>query len=154
MRHDGMDIEGRLGDPYGAIGEPVLAAADGIVLRSHWDNLGGLRIVIEHGQDTDGNYLRTVYLHSSELLVNQGDEVRRGQKIAKLGVTGGGITSGVPHLHFSVYRGPTKQYSKEWKHIDPHEYWVDGSYRITCYDPARNYPTSPIRFTYPVECKG
>ncbi len=144
--HDAIDIEGY-------IGETILAAADGVVFRSHWNNVGGNRIVIEHGQDADGNYLRTVYLHLTERSVEVGQKVKRGQLIGTLGVTGSGASGRVPHLHFSVYKGPTKEYSKQWNHANPHDYWLDGPYRITCYDPARKYPTSPIRFTYPVECK-
>lgn len=104
--HDAIDIEGH-------IGETILAAADGVVFRSHWNNVGGNRIVIEHGQDADGNYLRTVYLHLTERSVEVGQKVKRGQLIGTLGVTGSGASGRVPHLHFSVYKGPTKEYSKQ-----------------------------------------
>ena len=145
--HEGLDIEGRLGDRWGGIGASVLAAADGIVIRSHWSNDGGNRIVIEHGADEDGKYLRTEYLHNSENLVSDGDKVKRGQQIARSGHTGA-YRGRHPHLHFAVYRG-----SKEWTHVDPNDYWYDGPYRVTCFDPEIKYLTRPIRFTYPVECK-
>ena len=149
-RHEGMDIEGRLGDRWGGIGAPVLAAADGIVIRSHWSNNSGYRIVIEHGADEDGKYLRTEYLHHSEILVSDGDRVERGQQIARSGHTGA-YRGRDPHLHFAVYRGDRS--SNEWTHVDPHEYWYDGRYRVTCFDPERYYRTQPIRFTYPIQCK-
>lgn len=151
--HSGIDIEGLFGNAYGGIGQAILAAADGVVFRSHWSDFAGYRIVIEHGRDMDGNYLRTVYFHNSENLVNEGQKVKGGQQIAKIGATGSGITSGFPHVHFAVYRGPTKEYSKEWRDVNPHDYWVDGPYKITCFDSKKEYPKSPIRFTYPVECK-
>ena len=44
----------------------------------------------------------TAYAHADELLVKRGDEVRRGQTIAKVGSTGGVST---PQLHFEIRRG-------------------------------------------------
>jgi murein DD-endopeptidase MepM/ murein hydrolase activator NlpD len=148
--HDGLDIEGRLGDRWGGVGAPVLAAADGTVIRSNWSDSAGWWIVIDHGRDEDGAYLRTAYLHHSENLVKDGQRIKRGQTIAKVGHTGG--NSGLhPHLHFTVYRRDKD--GKKWTHVDPHPYWYDGPSRITCFDPERHYQTLPIRFTYPVECK-
>jgi murein DD-endopeptidase MepM/ murein hydrolase activator NlpD len=148
--HDGVDIEGRRGDRWGGIGAPVLAAADGVVIGSDWSDSVGWRIVIEHGRDEDGAYLRTAYLHHSENLVGVGERIERGQTIAKVGHTGG--NSGLhPHLHFTVFRRTRD--GEGWTHVDPHPYWYDGPNRITCFDPARQYRKLPIRFTYPVQCK-
>lgn len=144
--HNGIDIEGNIGDS-------VLAAADGVVFRSHWSVEAGWRIIIEHGRDADGNYLRTVYIHNNKNLVKEGDKVKRGQMIAELGRTGSGLTSGIAHLHFGVYTGPTKEYSNKWGDVNPHNYWVGGPSKITCFEPGKDYQKVPIRFTYPVECK-
>ena len=51
-------------------------------------------IVINHG---DG--FVTKYMHLSSINVNEGDEVRKGQKIGGVGSTG---NSTGPHLHFQV----------------------------------------------------
>ncbi|MBS3113877.1 M23 family metallopeptidase [Candidatus Woesearchaeota archaeon] len=143
--HTGIDIDV-------LIGHPVLAAADGVIFRSHWSNDSGWRIVIEHGKDVDGSYLRTIYLHNDKNLVAPGENIKRGQIIALSGVSGR-MSYDYPHLHFMVYKGPTQKYSEEWTHVNPHEYWVDGPYRITCFDTSKGYQNSSIRFTYPVECK-
>lgn len=148
--HRGLDIEGRLGTRWGGIGAPVLAAADGIVIRSHWSNNGGYRIAIEHGADENGKFVITEYLHNSENLVTDGERVKRGQQIATVGHTGA-YRGRDPHLHFAVYIRNKR--GKEWTHVDPHDYWYDGPYRITCFDRETNYLEQPIRFTYPVECK-
>jgi len=148
--HAGIDIEGRLGDRWGGVGAPVLAAADGVVIRSGWNDAVGWRVLIDHGRDEDGVYLRTEYLHHSENVVDNGQRIKRGQIIAKVGHTGG--NRGLhPHLHFMVYR--RNEALGQWTPVDPHPYWYDGRYRVTCFDPNRQYKTTPIRFTYPVECK-
>lgn len=89
--HEGLDFSGR-------IGSPVLAAADGVVVRvDNLDNsFAGRWIAIHHGRG-----MHTRYLHNAQNLVSEGDIVRRGQKIATLGQTG---TSGrgTPHVHFDV----------------------------------------------------
>lgn len=146
--HEGVDIEGRLGNRWGGIGAPVLASAEGVVVFSGWRNAPGNLIVIDHGVDEDGTSLRTEYLHNSENLVRGGEGVKRGQQIAKVGHTGANRGRD-PHLHFSVY----KRGSKGWSHVDPHDYWYDGPYRITCFDPDRDYFRRPIKFTYPIECE-
>ena len=139
--HRGIDIEAKTG-------EPVLAAADGTVLTAGWTAGADYRISMAHGRDADSNFIITIYYHNSQNLVEKGQSVKRGQEIALPGSTGRtGFT------HFGVMRGPTREYPKDWSDIDPHEYWVDGPYRITCFDPKRIYPPSPIRFTYPVKCK-
>ena len=139
--HTGIDIEAE-------IGEPVLAAADGIVFRADSTVEAEHRVFIAHGRDSDGNYLMSVHFHNSHNLVEKDQKVRRGQPIALAGSTG---TQGF--THFGVFKSATRGPSSEWKYADPHEYWLDGVYRVTCFDPAINYPTLPIRFTYPVECK-
>ena len=148
--HEGIDIEGRRGDRWGGVGAPVLAAADGVVFRSEWNDSVGWRVFIDHGQDEDGAYLRTAYLHHSENLVSNAQRVKRGQTIAKVGHTGG--NRGLhPHLHFTVFRRTGDR--QQWMHVNPHAYWYDGENRITCFDPEKFYKTVPVRFTYPLECK-
>lgn len=85
--HTGMDI----GAPKGA---NIVAAENGTVIQAGWNNAYGNMIVINHG----GN-LVTLYAHASKLLVSVGQQVTKGQVIAKVGSTG--YSTG-PHLHFEV----------------------------------------------------
>ena len=79
-------------------GNPVLAAASGVVISAGWrSNGGGLVIEIDHG-----NGLHTLYNHLGAILVSPGQVVGRGQRIASVGCTG--LCTG-PHVHFQVMVG-------------------------------------------------
>jgi murein DD-endopeptidase MepM/ murein hydrolase activator NlpD len=98
--HEGIDIAN-------AIGTPIYAADGGVVTVSRTLSMGyGTRIDIDHG-----NGFTTRYGHSSKLLVNVGDKVRRGQQIAEMGNQG---HSSGPHLHFEVIKQTAK--------VDPASY--------------------------------
>jgi murein DD-endopeptidase MepM/ murein hydrolase activator NlpD len=87
--HKGIDLNGETGDP-------IHAAADGIVVRSEYDTGGYGNVVdIDHG-----NGYATRYGHCSKLLVKVGDLVHAGDVIAKVGSTGHSTGS---HLHFEVW---------------------------------------------------
>lgn len=77
---------------------PVQAAADGVVayVGSDIPALGGL-IILSHG---DG--WTTVYGHTSDLLVQRGQAVKRGQTIARSGNSG---FADRPQLHFEMRKG-------------------------------------------------
>jgi murein DD-endopeptidase MepM/ murein hydrolase activator NlpD len=75
-------------------GTPIVAAAGGRVIEAEKDGAYGLALQIDHG-----NGLVTRYGHTSKILVNPGDVVRRGQQVALVGSTG---RSTGPHLHFEV----------------------------------------------------
>ncbi len=83
-------------DLAGPIGEPILAAADGVVVisRSGWNGGYGKYIIIEHSNGT-----QTLYGHMNALYVGEGVRVRSGQQIGENGNTG---RSTGPHLHFEV----------------------------------------------------
>ncbi len=85
--HTGVDI----GAGYGA---NVLAAEDGTVTVAGYNVAYGYYIIINHGGG-----LSTLYAHNSSLLVTSGQNVSRGQTIAKVGSTG--YSTG-PHCHFEV----------------------------------------------------
>ena len=74
---------------------PVIAPADGVVSSIRWDAGYGKLISINHEYG-----LVTKYAHLEEVLVKQGESVKRGQKIALVGDTG--RTTG-PHLHYEVH---------------------------------------------------
>nr|WP_299912851.1 M23 family metallopeptidase [Sphingomonas bacterium] len=82
------------------IGTPVLAAADGVVAYAGTEvaNLGGL-VILKHG---DG--WTTVYGHASQLLVQRGQAVKKGQTIAISGDSG---LADRPELHFEMRKGRT-----------------------------------------------
>ena len=83
--HTGIDI----GAPTGT---PITAAADGEVILAGRIRIYGNAVVIDHG----GN-VSTLYGHCSALLVRKGEQVKRGQVIARVGSTGWSTGS---HLHY------------------------------------------------------
>ena len=85
--HPGIDIAGE-------IGTPILSTAAGMVTQAESDSVYGLMVVIEHG-----NNISTLYGHNKEILVEIGQEVLVGSRIALLGNTG---RSTAPHLHYEV----------------------------------------------------
>lgn len=91
--HTGIDISGS-----NIYGRNIVAAADGVVIKAQQTYVQGVGygryLLIDHG----GN-ISTLYGHTSQLLVSEGDHVTRGQAIAKVGSTG---WSTGPHLHFEV----------------------------------------------------
>ena len=87
MPHLGIDISA-------PAGTPIVAAAKGRVTRSSWVVGYGLTIEIDHGFG-----FATLYSHASDLVVQVGENVTRGQVIAKVGSTG---TATAPNLHYEV----------------------------------------------------
>ncbi|MEM6512423.1 MAG: M23 family metallopeptidase [Pseudomonadota bacterium] len=87
--HTGIDFAGTEGDP-------IVSVADGVVSYSG-DRFGyGLMVEVKHG-----NGFATRYAHNSENLVAVGDEVRKGQVVARMGKTGRATG---PNLHFEVLK--------------------------------------------------
>ena len=88
-------------------GTPVKAAEDGVVAYAGNELKGyGNLVLVRHS-----NGFVTAYAHASELLVKRGEEVKRGQVIAKSGQTGN-VTA--PQLHFEIRKGSTP--------VDPAQY--------------------------------
>ena len=86
--HLGVDFDANYGDP-------ITAAADGIVSFSGIKAGYGQTVVVDHG---DG--YQTLYAHNQRNLVREGDVVRAGQQIATVGSSG---RSTGAHLHFEVH---------------------------------------------------
>lgn len=86
--HDGLDISC-------PVGTPVYASHSGVVVYSgnRLSGYGNL-IVIRHKTG-----LTTVYAHNSALLVDEGENVKKGQLIARVGATGHATG---PHLHYEI----------------------------------------------------
>lgn len=87
--HQGIDIAN-------SSGTNIKAAAKGIVTFAGNKAGYGKVIIIDHG-----NEYNSLYGHNRKLLVDVGDEVEKGQVIAKMGSTG---RSTGPHLHFEVHK--------------------------------------------------
>jgi hypothetical protein len=120
----------RRGRDFPAFGRPVLAVADGTVVRAvdrHRDHLSrtsgpgllylfliegsarelggvgrivGNHVVLDLG---DGTYALYAHLRRGSLAVAEGDRVRAGQRLADCGNSG---NSSEPHLHFQLMDGP------------------------------------------------
>lgn len=96
--HNGIDIAASLGTPVRAAEDGTVAAVgnqDAYCRRGAY----GKFIVLAHQ-----NNLATLYAHLSRYVVQKGETVKRGQVVGYAGRTG--YATG-PHLHFTVYAGPT-----------------------------------------------
>ncbi len=96
--HSGMDIAGAIvgGKKTSLQGVVFVAPADGIVTLAAQEafTLEGHLLMLDHGMG-----LNSAFLHCSELLVKEGDFVKQGQPIGKVGMSG--RASG-PHLHWGM----------------------------------------------------
>ena len=86
--HWGIDI-------VSAKGNPVVATADGTVIKRGFDKISGNYIKISHPRTG----FVTVYCHLSEFKAKNGQRVKRGQTIGLVGSTGKSIG---PHVHYEV----------------------------------------------------
>ena len=88
--------DGRYYSNYGVpMGTPIIAPSDGIVEHVAFQAKGaGRYIKIRHG------HITTVYMHLSKPLVKKGQTVRKGERIALSGNSGG---STGPHLHYEFH---------------------------------------------------
>jgi murein DD-endopeptidase MepM/ murein hydrolase activator NlpD len=85
--HTGVDISV-------AVGTPVKATGDGVVVRAEWSGRYGRLVVVDHG-----NGIQSWYAHLSAFQVVAGQEVRRGDAIALSGASGH-VTG--PHVHYEI----------------------------------------------------
>ncbi len=98
-QHQGIDIGA-------ASGSAIQASAAGTVVIATYSYSAGNYIMVNHGGG-----VFTVYMHCSQLLASEGQQVSQGQTIAKVGSTG--YSTG-PHLHFGIRAGG--------KYVDPADY--------------------------------
>ncbi|HEY6447910.1 MAG TPA: M23 family metallopeptidase [Acidobacteriaceae bacterium] len=85
--HSGVDISA-------GFGTPVHAAADGVVQSAGMENGYGREVILDHG-----NGIETLYGHLSGFAVTSGQQVREGQVIGYVGMSG---RATAPHLHYEV----------------------------------------------------
>lgn len=88
--HSGIDIS------TGTSGTPFVAPADGVVVLAAQQpfTLEGNLLMIDHGMG-----LNSAFLHCSQIMVKEGDRVKQGQLIGRIGATGRATG---PHLHWSL----------------------------------------------------
>ncbi|MBB4858000.1 murein DD-endopeptidase MepM/ murein hydrolase activator NlpD [Novosphingobium chloroacetimidivorans] len=87
--HSGLDLAGGAGTTF-------VAPADGVVILAAQSpfTLEGNLLMIDHGMG-----LNSAFLHCSQILVREGEHVRQGQPIGRIGATGRATG---PHLHWSM----------------------------------------------------
>ena len=100
--HAGMDFTG-------AIGTPIYATGNGLVVESQFDKGYGRHVIIDHGFS-----YKTMYAHMEKIVVKKGQTVKRGDVIGYLGNTG--LSTG-PHLHYEV--------RKNEKPVDPINFYFN-----------------------------
>lgn len=84
--HAGLDI----GANTGTI---IVASHDGSVIKAGDNGTYGKCVILQSGD------LKTVYAHCSAILIKEGMSVKKGDQIAKVGMTGNATG---PHLHFEI----------------------------------------------------
>ncbi len=88
--HGGIDIGADKGTA-------IYSVFDGKISKKGYSNSYGYYVIISHSES-----FQTLYAHCSELLLNEGDEVKKGDTVALVGNTG---QSTAPHLHFEIRIG-------------------------------------------------
>lgn len=86
--HEGLDLAG-------SYGSPILATADGVVVKAGWENGYGNMVEVRHPYG-----LSTLYGHMSKVRVSVGQKVSRGDRIGDMGNTGHSTGT---HLHYEVH---------------------------------------------------
>jgi murein DD-endopeptidase MepM/ murein hydrolase activator NlpD len=100
--HWGLDISTN-------VGNPIMATADGIVIKVETDKYLGKNVTISHG-----NGFTTVYGHMSNFAVRAGQKVKRRDIIGYIGQTG---KAAGPHVHYEVF--------KDGKRVDPRNFLLE-----------------------------
>jgi murein DD-endopeptidase MepM/ murein hydrolase activator NlpD len=100
--HYGVDISTN-------VGNPIMATADGIVIKVQTDKYLGKNVTISHG-----NGFTTVYGHMSNFAVTAGQKVKRRDIIGYIGQTG---KAAGPHVHYEVWR--------DGKRVDPRTFFLE-----------------------------
>lgn len=91
--HTGIDL-------VAPTGTKIYATGDGVVTSAQFERGYGKAIVINHGYQ-----YQSMYAHCSEILVHQGQKVKRGEVIGLVGNTG--VSTG-SHLHYEIIKGGQK----------------------------------------------
>ncbi len=85
--HAGIDIAGKTG-------MKIIAPADGVVLRTGYDQRLGKFVVMQHTEE-----MKTIYGHLNSISAEEGNMIERGEILGSMGNTGLSTSS---HLHYAV----------------------------------------------------
>lgn len=103
--HRGLDIAN---GPVPIYGQNIVAAADGVVIAVNstsrygtgWSYGYGYCVIIDHGKDSQGRPIHTMYAHCSKMFAKLGQKVTGGKTVIAQAGNTGDVTG--PHLHFEV----------------------------------------------------
>ncbi|MES2996642.1 MAG: M23 family metallopeptidase [Verrucomicrobiota bacterium] len=96
--HTGDDLNG-IGGMNSDFGDPVFAAADGLVIYAAEPSTGWGNVVIIAHRAKDGRLLQTMYAHLDSIATRRGALVARGARIGTFGTAHGNYPA---HLHFEI----------------------------------------------------
>lgn len=121
--HRGIDISEGAVPIYG---QNIVAAADGVVIAVNstskygtgWSYGYGYCVIIDHGEDSQGRPVHTMYAHCSKMFAQLGQKVTGGKTVIAQAGNTGDVTG--PHLHFEVRVDNIR--------IDPYPNYVDPRY--------------------------
>ena len=102
-QHFGEDWNGRAGGDTD-VGDPVYAVADGVVTFAHnvragWGNVVLTRHAYRDPATGDVKFCDTLNGHLNEIMVKEGQQIKRGQQIGTIGSNSGMYPA---HLHFEI----------------------------------------------------
>ncbi len=99
--HRGIDIAN---GPVPIYGQNIVAAADGVVIYANstsvWGGGFGYYCIVDHGVDSQGRGVTTLYAHCSKMFARVGQKVVGGKTVLAQAGSTGNVTG--PHLHFEV----------------------------------------------------
>lgn len=99
--HRGIDVANGSVPIYG---QNIVAAADGVVIyansTSTWGGGFGYYCIVDHGVDSQGRGVTTLYAHCSKMFARVGQKVVGGKTVLAQAGSTGNVTG--PHLHFEV----------------------------------------------------
>ncbi len=112
--HRGIDVSN---GPIPIYGENIVAAADGVVIAANytstwgygWSAGYGYACIVDHGLDSRGRRITTLYAHCSVMYARVGQKVTGGKTVLGQAGKTGNVTG--PHLHFEV--------REDGKSVDP-----------------------------------
>ena len=121
--HRGMDIAN---GPIPIYGENIVAAADGVVIAVNstsrygegWSYGYGYCVIVDHGRDSKGRTIHTMYAHCSKMFAKVGQRVTGGKTVLAQAGNTGNVTG--PHLHFEVRVDGTR--------VNPYPNYVNPKY--------------------------
>ena len=120
--HEGIDVKPIRRTATGEPLDPVVAAADGVVVHVSTEasaSTYGRYVVVKH--DLGGSPYFTLYSHLGDVQAREGQQVRQGEALGILGYTGRGINRERAHLHFEFCLLASRAFDAWFAHYLPNE---------------------------------